>query len=126
MGNKVRVNFEFELKTAPTILFNYLSTPSGLSEWFADDVDIRDNVYTFKWGSSETLAHMVKINPGKSIRFVWEGDEEEEYFELEIQIDEITADLALMVTDHCEKGEEDETFRLWESQIHDLKIALGA
>lgn len=126
MGNKVKVSFEFELKTAPTILYNYLSTPSGLSEWFADDVDIRDKMYTFRWGESEMVAELLKQNPGSSIRFRWEEDDEDEYFEMEIQIDEITRDVALLVTDHCDKGEEDETYRLWESQIHDLKIALGA
>ena len=47
MAEKERFELEFLLKTSPKVLDNMISTPSGLSEWFAEDVNIKDEVYTF-------------------------------------------------------------------------------
>ena len=47
------------MHSSPKILYNYLSNPSALGEWFADDMSVKDGVYTFKWEGSESKAKMV-------------------------------------------------------------------
>lgn len=118
---------EFEIRSSPAILFNYISTPSGLVEWFADDVNIKKGkIYTFVWETEESTAELVKKVPGKYVRFHWEDSEDGEYFEFEIKKDELTGDIALVITDWCDSDDVEETELLWESQVQDLKGALGA
>ena len=47
MTNKKLFSLEFNFHCSPQLLFQYLSTPSGLSEWFADDVNSRGEDFTF-------------------------------------------------------------------------------
>lgn len=126
----IKVQVEFPIKSSISILYKCLSTPSGLSEWFCDDVDLEKNgkVFVFKWVDSEQRAEVVDQEEESHIRMVWleEDRSEEHYFEFRIQVDEITGDVALLITDFCEPGEEDETRLLWESQVKDLMHNVGA
>ena len=72
---KTKFELEYTLNTSPAILYNRLSTPEGLSEWFADDVNLRKGKYTFIWGGSEEEASVVQKKSNKFIRFRWEEDE---------------------------------------------------
>jgi uncharacterized protein YndB with AHSA1/START domain len=127
MASRQKLVLEFEIRSSPAILYNYISTPSGLVEWFADDVNIRKGKdYTFIWDSEEQNAEMVKKVPGKYIRFHWEDSDEIEYFEFEIKKDELTRDIALVITDWCDEEDVEQTELLWGSQVQDLKNALGA
>jgi len=127
MSKKKKYTVEFEFKSSPSILYNYLSTPSGLSEWFADDVNIYDKKhYTFKWGSSEQKAEMLKNSPNKYIRFRWDDAGPDEFFEFEIVQDEITGDVGLVITDFDNESEIEESKKLWGSQVRALKSALGS
>ena len=113
-------------KTSPTILFNCLSTPSGLSEWFSDDVNIKDDRYTFFWDGSEETAILKTVRKSESVKFQWEDDEGEDYFfEMTIRIDDLTKDVALLVTDFADEGEEDEIQLMWDNNIDNLKKAIG-
>ena len=114
------------IKSSPNILFNYISTPSGLLEWFADDVNVKGKRYTFIWDGEETNAELLKRVNGKYVRFQWEDSQEDEFFEMEIKKDELTGDIALMVTDYTDEDEAEEISMLWESQVQDLRNALGA
>lgn len=128
----VKYELEFPIKSSVSILYQCLSTPSGLSEWFCDDVDIEKNgkIFVFKWADSEQRAELLEDFEEEHVKFKWLGEEfnenDETYFELRIQIDEITGDVALVVTDFCEEDEKEEYVLLWESQIKDLTQALGA
>ncbi len=126
MSKREKLVLEFEIRSSPNILFNYLSTPSGLVEWFCDDVNVKGKVYTFIWDSEETPAEVLKKVNGKYIRYKWLDSDEEEYFEFEIKRDELTGDIALVITDFVDESETEETEMLWESQIQELKGALGA
>jgi uncharacterized protein YndB with AHSA1/START domain len=127
MASRQKLILEFEIRSSPAILYNYISTPSGLVEWFADDVNIRKGKdYTFIWEAEEMKAELVKKVPGKYIRFEWEDAEDGEYFEFEIKKDELTRDIALVITDWCDDDDTEETELLWGSQVQDLKNALGA
>ncbi len=123
---RVKLELEFVVKSSPNILFNYISTPSGLVEWFADDVNVKGKKYTFFWDGDENVAELVKKVNGKYIRFKWDDNPEDEYFEMEIQKDELTNDIALIVTDWADEDEQEEISLLWESQVQDLRNALGA
>lgn len=123
---KQKVRMEFAIKASPNLIYPYLSTPSGLSEWFCDDVDIKNDTYKFKWNGEFQEAKVLKKTPNKLIRFHWLDSANDEFFEFELERDEITDDIALVVTDFAEPGEEKESEMLWESQINDLRHALGA
>lgn len=121
-----KYELEYTMNTSPKVLFNRLSTPGGLSEWFADDVNLRKGKYTFLWEGTEQIADVVTKKDNKYIRFKWEDDEEEEaYFEFKIHIDELTGDLALLITDFAEEDEKEDAIDLWDSQISELKHLIG-
>jgi uncharacterized protein YndB with AHSA1/START domain len=127
MTKKKKYTVELAFKSSPSILYNYLSNPSGLSEWFCDDVNIYDKKeFTFKWGNSEQKAEMIKNSPNKYIRFRWEDGHEDEYFEFEIIQDEITGDVGLVITDFALENEIEESKQLWETQVQTLKTAIGS
>jgi len=122
-----KIELEFLMHCSPRLLFSLLSTPTGLSEWFADKVDERHGEYTFHWDGSDEKARVVSSKDNEYIRYQWINDEEEDhFFEFRIEIDDLTNDLALIVIDHCEPGEEKETEQLWERQVHDLMHSIGA
>lgn len=127
MSDRNKVEIEYLLKTSPKILYTMISTPSGLSDWFADNVNVRDEVYTFFWDGSEESAKVLSKVKDQAIRFQWDYDEGEDvFFEFRIKIDSITREVALIVTDFPDIGDEDSNRKLWESQLDDLRRVLGA
>lgn len=129
MAEKERFELEFLLKTSPKVLDNMISTPSGLSEWFAEDVNIKDEVYTFIWDGSEEEARLVNKKVNSRIKFQWIEDEEDDldtFFELRYEIDPMTKMVVLTVTDFADPDEVEESQRFWENQIGELKRTLGA
>lgn len=126
---KVKYELEFPVKASPHMLFPFLSTPSGLSEWFCDDVNSRGEKFAFLWDGDERTAFMVGKKTDKYIRFRWEEDEEDGskyFFEFKIVVDELTNDTALLVTDFSDEDEVEEDKLLWESQIHELLHLIGS
>lgn len=123
----IKYSLEFPIKTSISILFKRLSTPSGLSEWFADNVNIKNDVLTFFWEGSEEEAIVLKKKKNEFIQYQWLDDEgEERYFEFFIQIDDMTKDISLIVTDFAEdEDEKEEGILLWNKQIENLKNAIG-
>ncbi|HNQ62038.1 MAG TPA: START-like domain-containing protein [Bacteroidia bacterium] len=128
--NKVKYSLEFEIKSSPKILYNYLSNASGLEEWFADKVNIREGDLIFTWEGSEQRARIVSKKDNQMIRFKWidETDQvdDDTYFQFEIVQDEITSDVALIVTDFSTPDEKEEDMLLWNSQIHSLMHHIGS
>ncbi|SHH70067.1 hypothetical protein DFQ05_2636 [Winogradskyella wandonensis] len=129
MDDKIKYELEFPIHASPSLLFQYISTPSGLSEWYADNVNSRGELFTFIWDGSEEQAKLLVKKSGERVKFRWLEDEEEGsscYFEIRIQVDEITKDVSLMVTDFAEEDEIDESKMLWENMIGSLKQVLGS
>lgn len=129
MDNKTRYEIEFPLNSSPQLLFQYISTPSGLSEWFADNVNLRGEFFTFIWDDSEEKARLSSKKIGEKVKYRWIDDynqDTEYYFELRIQVDEITKDVSLVVVDFAQNDEIDEAKQLWENQISDLKHVIGS
>jgi uncharacterized protein YndB with AHSA1/START domain len=123
---KKKIRLEFEIKSSPSMLYNCISSPSGLASWFADDVDIYNNLYKFKWNKDEQIAEVLKKTVNKCIKFKWKDSRPDEYFEFEIIQDELTDDVALVITDFVDPADERNATQLWESQVHELKTSLGA
>jgi uncharacterized protein YndB with AHSA1/START domain len=129
MDEKIKYELEFPITSSPQLLYQYISTPSGLSEWFADNVNSRGEYFTFIWDDSEEKARMSSKKTGEKVKFRWvdENDKDSEYyFELRILVDEITKDVSLMVVDFAEEDDIQESKQLWENQVSDLKHVLGS
>lgn len=127
MPTKVKIEIEFPIHASPHMLYQYFGTPSGLSEWFADNVNSRGEIFTFIWDGSEEKAKVIHERPEEKIKFKWlEDGDDKTYFEFRIQVDEITKDVSLMITDFAEEDEVEETKMFWENQIEELKHTIGA
>ena len=121
-----KFELEFHIRSSVNILFNSLSTPSGLSEWFADDVNCTKDTFTFIWDGSEQDAKLLTISNNYFIKFRWLDYPENTFFEFRIEVDEITNDVILKVTDFAEEDEIEESKDLWTSQINTLMKNLGS
>ncbi|MBG6130806.1 uncharacterized protein YndB with AHSA1/START domain [Aquimarina sp. EL_43] len=129
MSEKTKYELEFVVQSSPQLLYQYISTPSGLSEWFADNVNSRGELFTFIWDDSEEDAKLLSKKSGERVKFRWVEDEDDGndyFFEMRIQVDEITKDVSLMVTDYSEEDEMDENKMLWDNMIGNLKHVLGS
>ncbi len=128
MDDKIKFDIEFPIHASPQLLYQYISTPSGLSEWFSDNVNSRGELFTFIWDDSEEQAKLLSKKSGERVKFRWLNDEDDQttYFEIRIQVDEITKDVSLMITDFADEDELEEAKMLWENQISDLKQVLGS
>lgn len=129
MAEKKQIQLEYIVNCSPKVLFNRLSTAAGLTEWFADDVRVKGNRFTFIWGSMNEEAEKKIHRENKMVRYEWVGDEEnkdESYFEFVINQDDLTNDVSLTIIDFADDDEVDETISLWDSQISTLKHLLGS
>lgn len=128
MSDLIKYSIEIPINSSVNVLYKRLSTPSGLAEWFADNVNLKNNVYTFFWDDSDQSAKILKKKSNKFVQFKWLDDEEKEsFFEFKIQVDEMTSDVSLIITDFAEDEEDkEEQTMLWEQQIQNLKMAIGS
>ncbi len=126
MSKKVKFEKEYLLNASPSVLFPRLSTPSGLSDWFADDVNINKDKFIFFWDGSEQEATLVAKRVNQFIRFKWLDDEEAEtYFEFRLETDDLTNEVALVVVDFADDDDMDDAVELWDTQIEKLRHNLG-
>lgn len=129
MSKKTFFSVEYDFHASPQLLFQYLSTPSGLSEWFADNVNSRGEIFDFIWDDSEEQAKLIQKKTNERIRFQWvngESDQTDYYFEFKIEVDEITKDVSLVISDYADDNEIDESKLLWDNLVADLKQVLGS
>ena len=126
---KTKFDIEFAVNSSPQLLYQYLSTPSGLSEWFADNVNSRGEFFTFIWGDSQEKAKLASKKTDEKVKFRWldeDGTETDYFFEIKIIKDELTKDVLITVTDFADEDEIEDQKMLWENQITDLKKVLGS
>lgn len=129
MSEKVKFEQEYLLKTSPKVLNNMIITPSGLSEWFSDDVIIKDDIYTFYWNGSEEQARLLSKKANSHLKLRWLEDEEDghdTYLELKFSVDPMTKSVVLNLTGFADEDELEEVQLYWESTIGELKRVLGA
>jgi len=116
---------EFIFRASPGMLHQFITLPENLVRWFADGVDISDDVYTFSWDGSEESAILIDDIEEERLRFKWEDSEEGEYFEFRMYISDITRQTILEITDFCDDDEVKEQQDLWAKQIDGLHNACG-
>lgn len=116
---------EYSVRCSPSILFEFLSTPAGLQEWFADKVDERDQVFSFTWNGTIDKAEVLESVLDKSIRFHWLHAPKNEYFEFRIEKAEVSNLTILLISDFAEKKEIADQKRLWDFQVNELLHRLG-
>lgn len=129
MTGKKQIHLEYIINCSPKVLFNRLSTAAGLTEWFADDVQVKGNFYTFFWGETSEKAEKKIHRENRMVRFEWiddELDKDENYFEFLISQDDLTNDVSLVIVDFTDEDEIEETSNLWDTQISKLKHLLGS
>ena len=127
MAKKKKIELEYLINTSPKILYYRLSDSSGLEEWFADTVEVRQNkYYTFKWAQSQQEAELIDKKINQFVRFRWLDGDEDSYFELRIIKLEMSGDTALEITDFAEEDEVEDVRDMWDEQIANLKAKLGA
>jgi uncharacterized protein YndB with AHSA1/START domain len=122
-----KYELEYIVHTSTPILFEFLTTPSGLSEWFCDDVNIRDNVYSFQWDENAQKAQLIKLIEESVVRYQWTDKSDNSYFEFRIERDDLTNDISLIVVDFADTPEDRHSSTLlWNSQIDKLLSVLGS
>jgi len=125
--SKEKYTQEYFMRSSPHVLYNYISAPSALAEWFADNVVNKNGIFTFTWEGADEVAKLVSKTKEVSIRFQWIEDEGTDcYWEMAVKIDSLTKDVALIVTDFAEPDEIEESKQLWDQQIDSLKHIIGS
>jgi hypothetical protein len=126
---KEKFELEFLLKTSLRVLDNMIGSPSGLSEWFADNVTVRDDMYSFEWDGAIEEARLLTRKMNSKMKFRWIEDEDngdDFYFEMNIDIDPMTGIASLKIVDYGFPEDIESAKMLWEQQVNDLKRIIGA
>jgi len=126
MSDKVKYELEFPIQASPNMLYQYISSASNLSEWFADNVNSRGKVFSFFWDGVEEKAELISSKNNTYVKFKWLENDDDCFFEIKITVDEITKDVSLIIIDFADNDEVEEAKMLWESQISDLKSVIGS
>lgn len=126
MSKKVLYTLEYPVRCSPGILFEFLSSPAAMQEWFAEKVDERDGVYYFSWNGNEESAELLDKEQDKFIRFRWSYMAKDEFFEFAIERSEVTNQTILLIKDFADKKDVKDQSQLWGYQIKDLFYRLGS
>jgi hypothetical protein len=123
---KIMYTLEFPLRCSPQILFDFISTPVGLQEWFADEVNQRENQFSFTWNGSIDEAELLEEFENEYVRFRWDYYKANEFFEFRIEQSPVTNETIFKITDFAEKNDLKDAERLWNQQVNDLKHRIGS
>lgn len=126
MSKKVLFTLEYPVRCSPSILYEFLTSPAALQEWFAEKVDEREGVFSFSWDGVEEKATMIEKEQDKFIRFRWSHMQKDEYFEFRIDRSEVTNQTILIIKDFADKKDIKDQSQLWEYQVKDLFHRLGS
>jgi uncharacterized protein YndB with AHSA1/START domain len=123
----LKYEMEYPIHASKGSLYNLLSSAGGLAMWFADDVNLKGTAFEFIWEDNKQQAEVLAKKENQYIRFKWKHEPEYTYFEFRISVDELTGDVALVITDFAEDTQAvDNAKLLWQNQVKDLHHALGA
>jgi len=122
---RVKYVLDYVMKSSPTILYNFLSNPSGLAQWFADSVDNMENKFSFFWDGYEEKATVIEKEENSFIKFQFEENDEGEFLELRIEKSPVTGDTILIITDFADDDEVDDQKQVWHSQVDTLTSRVG-
>lgn len=127
MGKLKKIELEYLLRTSPGVLYPFLAEPTGLAEWFCNDVNTSEGNYTFVWDKdSEETARLIASRENAFVRYRWQDAPENSYFEMRLQVDDITSELALIITEFVEEDDVDETVLFWDNAMQRLHQVIGS
>ncbi len=126
MSKKVLYTLEYPVRCSPAILYDFLRTPTGLQEWFADKIDEKEDQFSFSWNGVEEKAKLIDSEQDKFVRFRWDYMTKDEYFEWRIDKSEVTNQTILIISDFAEKKEIKDQSQLWQYQVKELFHRLGS
>jgi uncharacterized protein YndB with AHSA1/START domain len=129
MTEKVFFEIEVPIHASPELLYQYISTSSGLSEWFADNVTSRGEIFNFAWDAEEQSAKLISKKTNERVKFRWLDENMKDtnyHFEIKIMVDELTKDVSIYVSDFVNPEDFEDSNMLWENQINELKHVIGA
>ncbi|GAB3574195.1 hypothetical protein GCM10027578_36450 [Spirosoma luteolum] len=122
---------EYELRASPKMLFPYISTASGLSQWFAAKVNtMPEQRFDFQWDNESHIARQVSMRQNKGVRFEFldtaENGSENNYIDFRVDQSELTQSTYLRITDFSSSQDPDELNELWDGLIDKLKEIVGS
>ncbi|MDD3877949.1 MAG: START-like domain-containing protein [Bacteroidales bacterium] len=123
-----KFTLEYPMKSSIKVLYEFISTPQGLAEWFAEEITIdKEGIMTFKWYDSEIKGKLMQKKENEYVRIQWikEHDHPSQFLELRINIEPLSNDLALIVTDFCPSDELEDQKDLWDASIANLLRRIG-
>jgi len=122
---------EFELRSSPKVLFPYISTPSGLEQWFAEKVIVLPNQrFDFQWDGDSHIARQTGLRINKAVKFEFENTSEDDldnnHLEMKLEVSDLTQTTFLRVTDYSANKDEAELISLWNGFMDNLKEIVGS
>lgn len=123
---RTKYTLEFLFRASPAILYEFLTSPTCLVRWFADEVDVNREVYEFKWNGYPEYAELIEDIEEEVVKFHWlDSDEEGEFLEFRITESPVTSETILEVTGFCDEDEIDDQKILWNTQVKRLVKECG-
>jgi len=129
--DKFKFITEFELRSSPKVLFPYISTPSGLEQWFAEKVIVMPNQrFDFQWDGDSHVAKQTGMRINKAVKFEFENTSDDDldnnYLEIKLEVSDLTQTTFLRVTDYSAIRDEAELISLWNGFMDNLKEIVGS
>lgn len=117
-----KFTLEFHMKVSPKLLFTLISTSEGLARWFADKVNVNDDIYQFEWEGSQQTARLLESKEPEFVRFEWTDDFHEGFIlEMQITNEPVSGESALIVSDFSEENDIAFTQMWWNTQVGRLQ-----
>lgn len=126
MSKKSLYTLEIPIRCSPSILYEFLASPSGLQEWFADEVNQKDDAFFFSWDGNTDEAELLESEENVFVKFRWDYYDDDEYFELRITQSDVTNETILLISDFADSYDIKDQQALWTRQVNDLKHRIGS
>ena len=122
-----KFSLEFHIETTPRLLYTLISTPEGLTRWFAHTILLEEGIFLFKWEGNEQAVRLVQAKDHEFVIYQWLEDyHKDQLLELRIETDPETEGITLVISDVAEISDVDFSKRLWNAQVGQLQRLFNA
>ena len=128
---KTRFVVEFPINASPKILFPYLATASGLSQWFCDDVRyVEGQRLNFIWDHENHYAEISGQRLNRAVRFVFLDEQRQtvadaNFLEFTLDASQVTDEVYLRVVDYSSGHDAGEQQEMWDGLVAKLREQVG-
>lgn len=122
---------DYQINASKKIVFQYLSTASGLEQWFADEVRINeDKNFIITYDDENHYANQVSIRTNTHVKYEFydpenPDEEDNDYVEFKLEENELTQSLFLKIIDYSDGYDDEELTAIWEGLVGRLKEIIG-